>query len=78
MSRVTRFRFVRAAAPLALLATLAGCYGDGFINQASATFLNQVPRTMMNVALQLGLAILNGTSNFFFQSGGQFGGGFGS
>ncbi|MFO0974561.1 MAG: hypothetical protein U1A27_14145 [Phycisphaerae bacterium] len=63
----------------ATLLVLTGCTnGYGFMDQAAATFVNAVPRTLFNVGLQLVLSILNGTSSFFFQSGGQFGGGFGS
>lgn len=68
-------RLVIAMAALPLL-QFSGC-GSTFFARTGATFLNAVPRTIFNSALQLVISILNGTSNFLLQSGGSFGGGFG-
>jgi hypothetical protein len=62
-------------AALSLLSA-GGC--QTFADYATAAWINNVPRTVFNSALQIVISILNGTSNFLFQSGGQFGGGFGS
>ncbi len=58
------------------LFSAGGC--QTFAEYATAAWINNVPRTVFNSALQIVISILNGTSNFLFQSGGQFGGGFGS
>lgn len=68
-------RLLIASAALPLL-QVGGC--ETFTQRTLGSFLNVVPRTVFNAGLQVVLSILNGTSNFLFQSGGQFGGGFGS
>ncbi|MCK6455522.1 MAG: hypothetical protein L6Q92_03175 [Phycisphaerae bacterium] len=67
-------RVLIASAALPLL-QIGGCmtYSDRVL----ASVANQLPRTITNVAIQLVVSILTGTSNFLFQSGGQFTGGFG-
>jgi hypothetical protein len=47
-----------------------------FGNSVGAMFANALPATIFNVGLNLAVSILTGTANFFFQSGGFFGGGF--
>lgn len=67
-------RLLIACAALPLL-QIGGC--QTFAGRVGASFVNVVPRTVFNSALQLVISFINGTSNFLFQSGGQFGGGFG-
>jgi hypothetical protein len=71
-------RWARRAMILMAAMPLLQANGCGtFTAQATQTFLNGVPSVIFNNGVQLLLSILNGTSQFLFQSGGFFGGGFG-
>jgi len=67
-----RVLIVAAAMPL-LQAN--GC--ATFTGRTMQNFANGVSSTIFNNGVQLMISILNGTSQFLFQSGGLFGGGFG-
>lgn len=69
----TRLLIVAAALPLF---QANGCATFGA--RTGQIFLNGLPSTVFNNGVQLLISILNGTSQFLFQSGGQFTGGFGS
>lgn len=49
-----------------------------FTSRTFQSFANNASATVFSSGLQLFISILNGTSQFLFQSGGLFGGGFGS
>jgi hypothetical protein len=68
-------RVLLLTAAMPLLAGLAGC--ETFVLRVAGGVANQLPSTIFNVFLQLVISLLTGTSDFLFQSGGQFGGGFG-
>ena len=67
-----RILIIAAAMPL-LQAN--GC--ATFTSRTGQIFLNGLPSTIFNNGVQLLISILNGTSQFLFQSGGLFSGGFG-
>lgn len=72
-------RWARRAMILAAAMPLLQANGCGtFTNQTAQIFMNGVPSVVFNNGVQLLISILNGTSQFLFQSGGLFGGGFGS